>query len=92
MKMRHATHVLIALIALLATAAAHAQACMVAPTEKKVVSGRFGKLRPGGSGNFGSANTRPHVHDGLDFSTSAHALPRGASNRVPASPTDRAAS
>lgn len=75
MKMQHATHVLIAMAALLGASAVHAQACMVAPTDRKVVSGRFGKLRPGGSGNFGSANTQPHVHDGLDFSTSAMSLP-----------------
>ena len=75
MNMLRATRVLIAMTALLEVTAAHAQTCMVAPTDRKVVSGRFGKLRPGGSGNFGSANTRPHVHDGLDFSTSAMSKP-----------------
>lgn len=75
MNMLRAARVLIAITVLLETTAAHAQTCMVAPTDKKVVSGRFGKLRPGGSGNFGSANTRPHVHDGLDFSTNAMSKP-----------------
>lgn len=75
MNMLRAARVLIAITVLLETTAAHAQTCMVAPTDKKVVSGRFGKLRPGESGNFGSANTRPHVHDGLDFSTNAMSKP-----------------
>ena len=75
MNMQHAIRVLIATTVLLDATAAHAQTCMVAPTDKKVVSGRFGKLRPGGKGNFGSANTRPHVHDGLDFSTDAMSKP-----------------
>lgn len=54
---------------------AHAQICMVAPTDRQVVSGRFGKFRGGGASNHGSANTRPHMHDGLDFSTSNAAQP-----------------
>lgn len=59
-----------------ATAAEAAGAgCMVSPTDRGVVSGRFGKVRPGGAGNFGSANRRPHMHDGLDFSTSGIAQP-----------------
>jgi murein DD-endopeptidase len=44
--------------------------CMVSPTDKEVVSGRFGKFRNGGAANHGSSNQRPHMHDGLDFSTS----------------------
>ena len=55
--------------------AAVADTCMVSPTDKEVVSGRFGKFRGGGSGNFGSANTKPHMHDGLDFSTSGTSQP-----------------
>lgn len=50
-------------------------ACMVSPTEKKIVSGRFGKNRAGGAANFGSANQKRHMHDGLDFSTSGKSLP-----------------
>jgi len=57
------------------TALAVADTCMVAPTDKKIVSGRFGKLRSGGDGNFGSANKKPHMHDGLDFSTSGASQP-----------------
>lgn len=49
---------------------AAAQDCLVPPTTKEVVSGRFGKFRGGGSANFGSSNVAPHMHDGLDFSTS----------------------
>ncbi len=45
-----------------------AQSCMVSPTEKEVVSGRFGKFRAGGAANFGSTATIPHMHSGLDFS------------------------
>ena len=52
-----------------------AQTCMVSPTDKGVVSGRFGKIRGGGAANFGSANTQWHVHDGLDFSTDLMSLP-----------------
>ena len=48
---------------------------MVSPTTKEVVSGRFGKFRGGGTGNFGSANAAPHMHDGLDFSTSGKSQP-----------------
>lgn len=49
--------------------------CMVAPTDRQVVSGRFGKFRGGGAANHGSTNTKPHMHDGLDFSTSNAAQP-----------------
>lgn len=52
-----------------------ADACMVSPTEKEVVSGRFGKFRGGGDANSGSANKEPHMHDGLDFSTSGASAP-----------------
>ena len=52
-----------------------ADTCMVSPTDKEVVSGRFGKFRGGGSGNFGSANKKAHMHDGLDFSTSGASQP-----------------
>lgn len=47
-----------------------AQTCMVSPTQKEIVSGRFGKFRNGGTANHGSSNQQPHMHDGLDFSTS----------------------
>ncbi|MBP2260291.1 M23 family metallopeptidase [Pseudomonas sp. BP8] len=52
-----------------------ADTCMVSPTDKEVVSGRFGKFRGGGSSNFGSANQKAHMHDGLDFSTSGASQP-----------------
>lgn len=58
-----------------ATAVAVADTCMVPPTDKQTVSGRFGKFRGGDSGNFGSANLKPHMHDGLDFSTSGASQP-----------------
>jgi len=57
------------------TASAIADSCMVSPTDKQVVSGRFGKFRGGGAGNHGSANATPHMHDGLDFSTSNSSQP-----------------
>jgi len=50
-------------------------ACMISPTQKEVVSGRFGKFRPGGAGNHGSAVKTPHMHAGLDFSTNGQSLP-----------------
>ncbi|WP_310193583.1 M23 family metallopeptidase [Pseudomonas hunanensis] len=52
-----------------------ADTCMVSPTDKEIVSGRFGKFRGGGSSNFGSANQKAHMHDGLDFSTSGASQP-----------------
>lgn len=52
------------------TVVAVADTCMVSPTAKETVSGRFGKFRNGGAANHGSSNTQPHMHDGLDFSTS----------------------
>lgn len=55
--------------------AAIADTCMVSPTDKEVVSGRFGKFRGGGASNHGSANTKAHMHDGLDFSTNGASLP-----------------
>ncbi|MBN0934105.1 M23 family peptidase, partial [Pseudomonas aeruginosa] len=66
---------LLALAALVAVTPALADTCMVSPTEKQTVSGRFGKFRGGGAGNFGSANQKPHMHDGLDFSTSGASQP-----------------
>ncbi|KWZ71675.1 M23 family metallopeptidase [Pseudomonas aeruginosa] len=66
---------LLVLAALVAVTPALADTCMVSPTEKQTVSGRFGKFRGGGSGNFGSANQKPHMHDGLDFSTSGASQP-----------------
>ncbi|MBK4987426.1 M23 family metallopeptidase [Pseudomonas sp. S36] len=66
----------VAAISLLTLAqGAVADTCMVSPTDKEVVSGRFGKFRGGGSGNFGSANQKAHMHDGLDFSTSGASQP-----------------
>ncbi len=58
-------------LALMAAAGcAQAQdSCMVSPTTAQVVSGRFGKFRAGGAANFGSGNAKPHMHDGLDFTT-----------------------
>jgi len=52
-----------------------AQSCMIAPTQAEIVSGRYGKQRDGGAGNFGSANTKPHMHAGLDFSTNNASQP-----------------
>ena len=48
-----------------------ANTCLVSPTQKDLVTGRFGKFREGGAANFGSGNSKPHMHDGLDFSTGA---------------------
>lgn len=66
-----------ALVLLLAvvTVGESAAQCMVPPTDRQVVSGRFGKFRGGGANNHGSANTSPHMHDGLDFSTSNASMP-----------------
>ena len=68
-------HQWICAVVVLASMSAQAQVCMMPPTDKGVVSGRFGKVRGGGAGNFGSANTHWHVHDGLDFSTDRMSLP-----------------
>lgn len=62
--------ILLAALATVATASSATNTCMVSPTAKEVVSGRFGKFRGGGAANHGSSNTQPHMHDGLDFSTS----------------------
>jgi murein DD-endopeptidase len=51
------------------------EVCMVSPTQQQQVSGRFGKFREGGAANFGSSNDKPHMHDGLDFSTHGTAAP-----------------
>lgn len=65
-----------ALIALIiSTSAIGADTCMVSPTAKQEVSGRFGKFRVGGAANHGSGNAKPHMHDGLDFSTSGQKVP-----------------
>jgi hypothetical protein len=48
---------------------------MVSPTQPQQVSGRFGKFREGGAANFGSGNSKPHMHDGLDFTTGGTAAP-----------------
>lgn len=61
--------VLLSLLATFVTASIAADTCMVSPTEKEIVSGRFGKFRGGGAANHGSSNQKPHMHDGLDFST-----------------------
>lgn len=55
----------------LASACTWADTCMVSPTQTDLVTGRFGKFREGGAANFGSGNAKPHMHDGLDFSTGA---------------------
>ncbi len=65
----------VGVLLLAASATAYSQTCMVAPTDRQVVSGRFGKFRGGGAANHGSANTKPHMHDGLDFSTSNASKP-----------------
>ncbi|UXI68371.1 M23 family metallopeptidase [Tahibacter amnicola] len=65
----------IALAGLLVVFDAAAQTCMVSPTAAEIVSGRYGKQRDGGAGNHGSANTRPHMHRGLDFSTNNASQP-----------------
>lgn len=73
--MARALKAALAVMLVSATAAAVADTCMVSPTDKQTVSGRFGKFRGGGSGNFGSANQKPHMHDGLDFSTNGASQP-----------------
>lgn len=62
--------ILLAALATVVSSAMAADTCMVSPTDKEVVSGRFGKFRNGGTANHGSSNQQPHMHDGLDFSTS----------------------
>lgn len=62
--------VVVAAVLVGTTVVAVADTCMVSPTDKEVVSGRFGKFRNGGTANHGSSNQQPHMHDGLDFSTS----------------------
>lgn len=66
---------LVIAIALTIGNAVAADTCMVSPTAKEEVSGRFGKFRAGGAANFGSGNAKPHMHDGLDFSTSGQNAP-----------------
>lgn len=61
--------ILLAALATVASSAMAADTCMVSPTAKETVSGRFGKFRGGGAANHGSSNQQPHMHDGLDFST-----------------------
>lgn len=58
-----------------ASSVAAQSSCLVSPTTKEVVSGRFGKFRAGGAANFGSTTVTPHMHDGLDFSTSNSQVP-----------------
>jgi murein DD-endopeptidase len=74
MRVRFAA-VLAALALASAVSSAMAQDCLVSPTTKEVVSGRFGKFRAGGADNFGSTNTAAHMHDGIDFSTSNSQVP-----------------
>lgn len=66
---------LVLTLALSMSGGAFADTCMVSPTAKEQVSGRFGKFRDGGAANFGSGNAKPHMHDGLDFSTSGQNAP-----------------
>ena len=66
---------LVLTLALAISGSAFADTCMVSPTSKEQVSGRFGKFREGGAANFGSGNAKPHMHDGLDFSTSGQTAP-----------------
>ena len=66
---------LVLTLALAISGSAFADTCMVSPTSKEQVSGRFGKFREGGAANFGSGNAKPHMHDGLDFSTSGQNAP-----------------
>mgnify|MGYP003576382987 CR=1 FL=1 len=68
------SRVFIACLLVGASATVAAQ-CMVSPTTRQEVSGRFGKFRGGGAANFGSGNSKPHMHDGLDFSTSGVSAP-----------------
>lgn len=63
------------MVCLMASFNAYAETCLKPPTDAEVVSGRFGKFRGGGAGNFGSANQNAHMHDGLDFSTSGISKP-----------------
>ncbi len=73
--MARALKAALAVVLVSTTAVAVADTCMVSPTDKQTVSGRFGKFRGGGTGNFGSANQKPHMHDGLDFSTNGASQP-----------------
>src|SRR6218665_1161472 len=66
---------LVLTLALAISGIAFADTCMVSPTSKEQVSGRFGKFGEGGAANFGSGNAKPHMHDGLDFSTSGQTAP-----------------
>lgn len=66
---------LLVMIALAVGSTAAVPQCMVSPTDKGEVSGRFGKFRDGGAANFGSGNPKPHMHDGLDFSTGGSSAP-----------------
>lgn len=72
--------ILLAALATVASAAMAADTCMVSPTAKETVSGRFGKFRGGGAANHGSSNQQPHMHDGLDFSTTNTNAPVFASS------------
>lgn len=76
--MKRLTLCLVYFTAFLHIPALFAATCMISPTAKEIVSGRFGKARGGGADNFGSANQNPHMHDGLDFSTSGASVPVNA--------------
>lgn len=75
MKPAWVKHAFVGGVITLTAVSAFAQTCMVSPTQREEVSGRFGKFRGGGAANFGSGNARPHMHDGLDFSTGGIAAP-----------------
>ena len=60
-------------LALAISGSAFADSCMVSPTAKEQVSGRFGKFRAAGA--FGSGSANAHMHDGLDFSTGGTTAP-----------------
>src|SRR6218665_4109985 len=71
---------LVLTLALAISGSAFADTCMVWPTSKEQVYGRFGKFREGGAANFGSGNPNPHMHAGLAFPTSGQTAPLYASS------------
>lgn len=60
---------------LFASAESLADACLINPIQGETVSSRFGIFRAGGASNYNLTNTKPHPHDGLDFSTGGQNVP-----------------
>ena len=66
-----ASVVMTGLVAMPAPRAYAQDACLVSASPYEIVTSRYGKIR---DGNIGSANSKPHAHDGLDFSTGAKSV------------------